>query len=152
VPIAAIELRLTVPLASRPHAPITARETWIMPSTFTLAHARDLLPIVGIQPALLSDASAVHQDGQRTQLCLGAGEHRLDRGRGRDVCSHRDSPSTRGRNLRDHRLGRIGRAQHSSRTRRRHVAPGAAPLLGRAAGAARHLVATFHNVAFSPKQ
>jgi hypothetical protein len=44
----------------------------------------------------------------RTQLCFGAGDHRLNRGRLGDVCRYRDSPSARGRNLGDQRLGRIG--------------------------------------------
>jgi hypothetical protein len=34
-------------VAPRPHAPITAHVAWIMPIDVYLAHAHDLLPVVG---------------------------------------------------------------------------------------------------------
>jgi len=50
-----------------------------------LAHSRDLLSVIGVQRALPSHASVVHQDRHRPQLCFGAGDHRLDRGGLRNV-------------------------------------------------------------------
>jgi len=114
-----------------------------------LAHARDLLPVVGVQRALPSHASVVHQDRHRTQLCFGAADHRLDCGDLRDVRRHRDRPPARGGNLSDQRLGRIAMRSIV------HAYGGAASrqeprrCSAEAAGAARHhrhLVAPFHHV------
>ena len=71
------------------------------------AHARDLLPVVGVQRALPSHARVVHQDRHRTQLCFCAGHHGFNRGGLRNVRRHRDPPPTRGRNLSNQCLGRV---------------------------------------------
>ena len=62
----------------RPHAPHYCARSMDHALDIYLAHARDLLPVVGIQRALPSHAGVVHQDGDRTQLCFGVGDHRLD--------------------------------------------------------------------------
>ena len=139
------------PVAPRPHAPDHGARGMDHALHVYSAHARDLLPVVGVQRALPSHASVVHQDGHRTQLCFSAGDHRLDRGRLGDVCRHRDSSSARGRNFGDHRLGRIGMHgivhAHGGTTLRQKPRRCSAEAAG-AARHHRHLVAPFHHVPF----
>jgi hypothetical protein len=90
--------------------------------------------------------------GHRTQLCFGAGDHRLDRGRLADVCRHRDGPSAPDPNLGDQRLGRIDLRSivhaHGGATLR-HESRRCSTEAAGAARHHRHLVAPFHHVAFS---
>jgi hypothetical protein len=116
-----------------------------------LAHARDLLPVVGVERALPRDAGVVHQDGHRTQLCFGELDHRLDRGRVGDVRRDRDGPSARGGDLGDQRLSGIGMrgVVHAHGGSALGEQPRRCP--AEAAPSARHhrhLVAPFHHVAF----
>src|SRR3984893_2471017 len=115
-----------------------------------LAHARDLLPVVGVERALPSHASVVHQDGDGPQLRFGAHDHGFDGGGLGDVCCHRDSSSAGGHNLSSHHPGRIGmrRIVHAygdatSREEPRRCSADAT-------GAARHyryLLAPYHQAA-----
>src|SRR5262249_42951109 len=59
------------PVAPRPHAPHHCARGMDHAVHVYLAHARDLLPVVGVQCALPSHAGVVHQDGHRTQFCFG---------------------------------------------------------------------------------
>ena len=90
-----------------------------------------------------------NQDRHRTQLCFGAGNHRLNRNGLRNVRRHCDRPPTRGRNLNNQCLGRIRMRSIVHAYRGAALCQEPRRCSAEAAGAAshhRHLVAPFHHV------